>query len=94
MTEEKTSLERLLDQYSVAPASAQLRARILASAPKEREAGWLEILRDEIFGWRPALPALGLALCLGIAFGLLDEGEESVDLVQMAAYQQDMDEEY
>ena len=94
MTEEGTSLEQMLDQYSVAPASAQLRARILAAAPKERKAGWLEILRDEIFGWRPALPALGLALCLGIAFGLMEESEDAGDLVQMAAYQQDLEEEY
>jgi hypothetical protein len=104
MTEEKVPLEKLLAQYSVPPANAELRARILADASKALDPGlrrgdkegfaatWISALREEILGWRPALPALGLALCLGIALGLMDETEET-DLVQMAAYQQDFEED-
>lgn len=98
MTQERPSLERLLDQYSVAPADAELRARILAAAPGPAVGinflqAWLTAMREDVFGWTPALPALGLALMLGVAAGLLTEADEASDLIQMAAFQQDVEEE-
>lgn len=103
MMEERKTLEEMLDQYSVAPAGAELREQILASAEKALDSrrrgndkqgdGWIAILREEIFGWRPALPAMALALCFGVALGLMGNDEESADLVQMAAWQQDLEED-
>ncbi len=87
-----------LDQaLSVAPAMAvspQLRARVLSAVADPAQSGggiW------DLFSWRPALPALALALICGIAFGLWfqvgaeTDSEDEMDVAMMVAFQDDLE---
>lgn len=60
-------LDASLDQFTVAPASPQLRARILDSFPPAASSWrlWLAELWQELGGWRLLAPAFAASLTLG-----------------------------
>ncbi len=75
-TEHDDPLDQVLEQYRVAPASPDLRARILASAQTRPQqsprasAPFTELLRS-IGGWPVAGPALAFSMLLGVSCDLL-----------------------
>lgn len=67
---EAADLDRTLAALPALNVTPQLRARVLAAIPQSlTRATAREVLAD-LFGWRPALPALAFALLCGIAVGL------------------------
>jgi hypothetical protein len=89
--------ERLNALPALAP-SATLRSAILAASPRSTAGSRLSLLaalRDELFGWRPALPALAMALVAGIALGLRLSAEsgtnDQLDVVQVATFHNDFE---
>ncbi len=74
-------LDASLDQFEVAPASAQLRARILRSYPPTPIGWrvWLAELWQELGGWRMVTPAFAASLFLGAMLPSLME-QSTTDL--------------
>lgn len=78
---EDQALQQTLQKHQVAPASAALRARILAQAaamdslpsaqtlPPARLGAWWELLAA-MGGWKVAVPAMALSLALGVVWNL------------------------
>ncbi len=83
--------ERLAVLPSLMP-SASLRARVLTSRVEPIEPSWLAGLR-ELLSWRPAVPALALALVAGIAVGLWMSAEptDQLDVVNVASFHNDFE---
>ena len=80
---------RLAALPALAP-SASLRAAVLVS--RNRERSWLAGIA-ELLSWRPAVPALALALVAGIAVGswMSVDAADRLDVVQLASVHNDFE---
>lgn len=87
------ALDQALDAEPARPVPPALRARVLAAMPRGRERLTAREFFIEFFSWRPALPALALALVCGIAVGLwipaAPQAEDEFDVALASAFQEE-----